>query len=377
MVMQMRKLRENVTEYIEQICEEMGITREDCGIYAADRAQLYLKGIEYDIGFDELEDLAEKGTDILIIEKEGGAEQLAPFAAKMGIALINARGFLVKYAIKLSQMADKRGCNIAILSDFDFYGLLIASKIPNVYRIGINFGTLNYFGLRFEDVEEEYDPTTFDIDFSEFATAEELEYLKTKRIEIDSVMAAVNDNERFWKYIVDYLKAKFPTRNYNHGIDIPEFVVPTAIEKLNDMVKLVGIRLTQDKRNEMAEEYDNYDGFIDDVGEEEKHNSEVIKSVTETDKQIMEPLLSKIQDLINEYSKKVDELIVNYDKAAKYKLAYPEYQKLNVIEASVPKDELNARFREKAGNIDNLYDGIVGQEGENHEGGSSKSPYKP
>ena len=51
----------------------MKITREDCGIYAADRAQLYFRGKTYDIGFDDLEELAQKGVDMLIIEKEGGA----------------------------------------------------------------------------------------------------------------------------------------------------------------------------------------------------------------------------------------------------------------------------------------------------------------
>lgn len=92
---------------------------------------------------------------MLIIEKEGGSEQLAPLAAKKGIALLNARGFLVNYAVKLAQIADKHGCNIAIITDLDIYGLTIVIKIPNVYRIGINFKTLEHFGLNFENVEEE------------------------------------------------------------------------------------------------------------------------------------------------------------------------------------------------------------------------------
>ena len=224
--------RESITEYIEQICDEMKITREDCGIYAADRAQLYFRGKTYDIGFDDLQGLAQKGADLLIIEKEGGAEQLAPLAAKKGIALLNARGFL-------AEIARKYRCNIAILSDLDIYGLTICSKIPNVHRIGISFETLRYFGLNFEDVEEQYNAPSFDMDFSKFATEEELEYLKPKRIEIDSVMIAVNDNQKFWDYIVKKLQEKFPTRDYNRAIDIPEHVVPTTLEKLNYMVRIL------------------------------------------------------------------------------------------------------------------------------------------
>ena len=274
----------------------------------------------------------------------------------------------MKYAIRLAEIAGKYGCNIAILSDLDIYGLTICSQIPNVYRIGISFETLRYFGLNFEDVEEEYDAPSFDMDFSKFATEEELEYLKTKRIEIDSVMIAVNDNQKFLEYIVKKLEEGFPTRDYNRAIDIPEHVVPTALEKLNDMVRILSIRLTQDKRNEISGKYHDYEGFIDDVDEEEKTNSEELETVIETDKQVMESLLSKIQDLIDENGKKVDELIEDYDKAARYKLTYPQYQKWKVIEASIPKDELKAKFIEKGCDIDKLYDEIVGQKVENHEG---------
>jgi hypothetical protein len=299
--------RENITEYIEQVCDEIKITREDCGIYAADRAQLYFRGKTYDIGFDDLEELAQKGVDMLIIEKEGGAEQLAPLAAKKGIALLNARGFLVNYAIRLADIAGKYGCNIAVLSDLDIFGLTICSKIPNVYRVGISFETLRYFNLNLQDVEEGYSAPSFDMDFSKFATKEELEYLKTKRIEIDSVMIAVNDNQKFWGYILKKLEEKFPTRNYNRAIDIPEHVVPTTIEKLNDMVRIRSTRITQDKRNEISSKYHDYEGFIEDVDEEEKANSEELKTVIEKDKQVMAPLLSKVRDLINEYDKKGDE----------------------------------------------------------------------
>ena len=146
------------------------------------------------------------------------------------------------------------------------------------------------------------------MDFSKFATKEELEYLKTKRIEIDSVMITVNDNQKFWEYVLKKLEDQFPTRDYNRAIDIPEHVVPTALEKLNDMVRILSTRLTQDKRNEISSKYQEYEGFIDDVDEEEKANSEELKTVIEKDRQVMEPLLSKIQDLINEYGK-VDEPI--------------------------------------------------------------------
>jgi hypothetical protein len=63
--------------------------------------------------------------------------------------------------------------------------------------------------LNLEDAEEEYNAPSFDMDFSKFATEEELEYLKTKRIKIDSVANIINDNQKFWKYILKKLEEPF------------------------------------------------------------------------------------------------------------------------------------------------------------------------
>jgi hypothetical protein len=105
---------------------------------------------------------------------------------------------------------------------------------------------------------------------------------------------------------VNKLEERFPTRDYNRAIDIPEHVVPTTIEKLNAMVRIRSTRITQDKRNEISRKYHDYEGFIDDVDKEEKTNSEEL-TIIEKDKQVMAPLLSKVRELINEYGEKVDE----------------------------------------------------------------------
>ena len=98
------------------------------------------------------------GTDLIIIEKEGVAEVLAPFADRKGIALLNTRGFLTEYATMLSDLASKNGCNISVVSDFDVSGMYITKKIKNlVYRIGVDFNTLEYFGLDVKDLAEKYE----------------------------------------------------------------------------------------------------------------------------------------------------------------------------------------------------------------------------
>ena len=87
--------------------------------------------------------------------------------------------------------------------------------------------------------------------------------MKTKRIEIDSVMIAVNDNQKFWEYILKKLEEQFPPEtSLNRAINIPEHVVPVTLEKLNDMVRILSTRLTRDKRNEISSKYHDYEGFI-------------------------------------------------------------------------------------------------------------------
>jgi Protein of unknown function C-terminus (DUF2399) len=128
--------REHITGSIKDVCERLGkkvrgvgFKRHELGIIAAARAQLYFRGESIGVGIDEISDLAQVGTDLIIIEKEGAVEALAPFADKYGIALVYTRGFLTEYAIELSELAEKSGCNVAILTDFDASGLLIVTKL--------------------------------------------------------------------------------------------------------------------------------------------------------------------------------------------------------------------------------------------------------
>jgi uncharacterized protein DUF2399 len=246
---------------------------------------------------------------MLIVEKEGVVEQLAPFADEKGIALLNTRGFLTEYASILSQQASKNGCNISILTDFDASGLLIALKIPDAYRIGIDFETLDYFGLNPSMVEEKYKPQQnhlkplegstgiggfLDITSEEYDD-EKIEYVSNKRIEIDSVMAAVNDNAKFWEFILSKLKEKFPTRNYNRAINMPEYVVPSSLESLNNIVRIKLTSILENERIRMRNKFSSTTGFLDVKGDE-LSILEQFRVIIENDDSI-KPLLEKIDNL--------------------------------------------------------------------------------
>ena len=185
-----------------------------------------------DVGLKEIEELSLYGVDMLIIEKEGIAEQLALFADQKGIALLNTRGFLTEYAEVLSKKSKKEGCNIAILTDFDVSGLILATKVHGAYRIGIDFETLNDLGLDIEDVEEEYKPGNHlkplqeGGELADVYPQDWVDYVENRRVEINSVVTELDDNAKFWEWIVQKLRDRFDTRNYNRAVDVPEYVMP-------------------------------------------------------------------------------------------------------------------------------------------------------
>jgi hypothetical protein len=289
--------RQYITSKIKNVCEQdLGAKREDLGITAADRAQLYFKGQWYDVGLEEINDLVQFGTDMVIIEKEGVVKQLAPFADEKGIALLNTRGFLTEYASILSEQASKYGCNIAILTDFDASGLLIANNIPDVYRIGIDLDTLDYFNLSPSQVEEKYKPKQNHLKpLQQMSFNQTAKYVSNKRIEIDSVMAAVNNNYAFFKFILSKIENKFPTRDYNRAIDIPEYVMPSCLEVLNKQVREKCIPILQNEREKLKGQFSNTKGFLN-IRQYNISIPNLFRKEIEGNKKI-KPLLSDIESL--------------------------------------------------------------------------------
>ena len=113
-------------EYILEVCRDLGIKRRHAGIITGDAGYLYFRGQRYAVSLDELDTLKHKGTDIIIIEKQGIAEKLRYKADSYGIALLSTRGFLTENALNLSELADINGAKIAILTDNDISGKVIA-----------------------------------------------------------------------------------------------------------------------------------------------------------------------------------------------------------------------------------------------------------
>ena len=78
-----RDKRKELTRHIKDYCDKLGIKRHDIGIFAADRAVMAFRGRLYSVSYENLEQLAQLGTDIICVEKEGIVDKLVPFTAML------------------------------------------------------------------------------------------------------------------------------------------------------------------------------------------------------------------------------------------------------------------------------------------------------
>jgi hypothetical protein len=299
------KDREYIKSSIKDICDEMGLKRDELGIIAADRAQFYYKGRSYGVGIDAISELAQYAADIVIIEKQGAVEALTSFADKQRIALLYTRGFSTEYALELTEKTES---NIIVLTDLDADGLLIASKLPDnrpIYRVGVNQQMLDYFGLDFDDVSETYTPQKGHYD----TVAEYLENnnynliskdmfrrLKKQRVEIDSVLSKVGSNEDFWDYIIQFLEEKFPNRNYNRSIDVPKSVRPWYLQEFISNADKIISKAQEPKRQQILDELEYTEEIFEDIETKEEEIEEEILSSSEDN-----PEVKKLKSIIEEF----------------------------------------------------------------------------
>lgn len=258
---------------VRKICvEKLGRNREDFGIYEKAHAQLYFKGKIYDVTYDKLEEIKKKGFAVLVIEKSGIVKLQASFADDYGFALCETTGFLSDNARKLCELSSQAGGNIAILTDDDMSGHLIASKVPKIPRIGITLHTLKALGIPLEEVAENLSKKSTHANKVE-DTYRKGEITITKddwiflnrgnhgsRIEIDNVIGYVGA-KIFWEdFVVKEFKKLFPSHDYTRSVDVPEYVVPETLQKFNDMMEERGKLILNNRRTQLQNRLSNFKG---------------------------------------------------------------------------------------------------------------------
>lgn len=192
--------RRGLTGSIRDVCRELWgdmVTREDLGIVASSRAIMLYDSQSYPVDVDSIKRLANKGIGIIIIEKSGIADVLVPFAEQYHIALVQTQGRFTEYGKELVEEIKEVGSIVWTLTDYDADGVDIAKETRTpTPRIGIDQNIVewlqdNGYDIEISDVEEEYKPR---VELDD-------EYLKTHRIELDSIVEKVGA-KALWEYIL-------------------------------------------------------------------------------------------------------------------------------------------------------------------------------
>lgn len=297
---------------IKVVCEKLGFTREQLGIVAAPWATMYYNGVWTGVGFDVVNSLATKGTDIIFIEKLDLVRVFAKYADKFGLALVNSHGHLVEYAKDLTKAAEASGAHVAIATDYDIPGVLIASEAKGVVWLGVNEKMLQYFNLdkQNKSVVVSYNPKKKRLDPEKFRNLIEsderfkgvvdMNFLKKNKIELDAILAAVG-GEKLWKYLMEELKESYPTRDYNRVISSRPSLLNYYPQSIRDFILYIRNYvdlLISNERKKIEAELKDVKGLI----EVEKKKKEIEKRLGDIIK--ADPHLKKMELELEELIKK-------------------------------------------------------------------------
>ncbi|MGC1133651.1 MAG: hypothetical protein WA941_12575 [Nitrososphaeraceae archaeon] len=322
---------------LTDICEKVfGMKRHQLGIFTDERTQFVYRGHFQSVGFDDIDDLMKKGTDFILCEKAYVVKTLGPLMEPYSIALLECGGNFVEYATMLCEKAKKRGCNVALLTDFDISGIAMCINVPWAIRIGIDANTINTLGFTKEQirlVQERYnaDPNqmkfvTNVLDGNHNLITEEynmdlietlnlgqrrtLKYLTNTRIELDHVIDEAGP-ERFFEYVINTLEKTFTTRNYNYAVELPyinELRPPIMKEFVARMDKLIQeIPAFQPKLREIKNRLRNgIDGLRETYGLRQKEMIDPLIETEEADPKVKQ-LLHKLAGMINDLPELTEE----------------------------------------------------------------------
>lgn len=131
-----------------------------------------------------------------------------------------------------------------------------------------------------------------------------MEYLKHKRIELDSVIEQVG-NERFWLWLISVLEEEFPKRDYNRAVEFTavEDLRPAELQEFIGLLDKIIVQVVTPTVKERIEELRDYEGFIEDL---EKYESDMFDDLKEIldDSVDYQNIIKNIKGILKKYRDK-------------------------------------------------------------------------
>lgn len=338
--------RKALYDMIKTVCEDTyHVKRHQIGIFPDERAIMAYGGRMLAVGFESLKTLMTKGTDIFVVEKAGTVMKMVPFTSKVGIAFIQSQGFVSEYGIALAALCNQSSDvardytnsipryvgHLGVLTDCDHSGVLIGFKIPGATRLGIDLNAINEIneanpglGLELETLEEGTKPNhhwtgLYNIAYpssngharksninltptakkicreyllqhvtdSEGNEIEFIEYLKHKRIELNTIMSEIGP-EAFWNWLRYKILKLWPRRDYRRVFNVTAMDIrtPTMLEFDKWLIDKIE-PIMKPHAQEIEDELSDFEGLIEDVeGKEEEIESDIQENTLLTNEQI-------------------------------------------------------------------------------------------
>ena len=183
------------------------------------------------------------------------------------------------------------GNNVAILHDFDSAGVAMGKKAAakGIVSLGVDPELLEAVGellpteedkqkVSMEALEEPYDSNSsghwkwLDANYHDY---EHLDYIKDRRIEIDSISAAIGV-PILWEAVLARLEKEFPNRNYARVLRPGDVFTLSGgparllfgydsdvVDKLNRYMRNRTDEVAEDKKSEFTEKLEDYRGIHD------------------------------------------------------------------------------------------------------------------
>jgi hypothetical protein len=185
-----------------------------------------------------------------------------------------------------------------------------------------DFGTLDDLGLDIEGIEEEYKPGGNHLkplqeggELANMYPQDWVDYVEDRRVEINSVVTELDDNAKFWEWIVQKLRDRFDTRNYNRAVDVPEYVMLKCLESLTKKIENIGSSIPKEQHLKLQDRLSGIGpGFLFDrtdkvllnksddimtINKYEQTLTDQSRHIIESD-EVMKQILDKIEGLDSE-----------------------------------------------------------------------------
>lgn len=123
--------------------------------------------------------------------------------------------------------------------------------------------------------------------FSDGSEKTYLSFIEDKRIELNTIIDEIGA-QRFWFWLRDKLIQIFPTRDYNHAIRVPDFVLTDTMQEFKDKLEKELTKILAPNTNNIESAYEQTTGGFITTDKSKTYTNQYLKNILEQKDSIKE-----------------------------------------------------------------------------------------